>query len=65
MKRPMNQPVIVLTQEERQELKRLARKNKVMDSMTYIVQEDQSRSTWRVLKLVTIQGYPINMWIFT
>ena len=30
MKRPMNQPVIVLTHEEREELKRLARKNKVM-----------------------------------
>ena len=30
MKRPINQPVIVLAQEEREELKRLARKTKVM-----------------------------------
>ena len=67
MKRPMNQPVIVLTHEEREELKRLARKNKVMVCFArrakVILALDEGKSISETARLIDMERRHIYKWI--
>ena len=67
MKRPMNQPVIVLTHEEREELKRLARKNKVMACFArrakVILALDEGKSISETARLIDMERWQIYKWI--
>jgi hypothetical protein len=67
MKRPMNQPVIVLTQEEREELKKLARKNKVMACFArrakVILALDEGKSISETARLIEMERRHIYKWI--
>jgi len=67
MKRPMNQPVIVLTHEEQEELKRLARKNKVMACFArrakVILALDEGKSISETARLIEMERRHIYKWI--
>ena len=67
MKRPMNQPVIVLSEEEREELKRLARKNKVMVCFArrakVILALDEGNSISETARLIDMERRHIYKWI--
>ena len=67
MKRPMNQPVIVLTHEEREELKRLARKNKVMACFArrakVILALDEGKSISETARLIEMERRHIYKWL--
>ncbi len=67
MKRPINQPVIVLTHEEREELKRLARKNKVMVCFArrakVILALDEGKSITETARLIDMERRHIYKWL--
>ena len=67
MKRPINQPVIVLAQEEREELKRLARKTKVMACFArrakVILALDEGKSISETARLIEMERRHIYKWI--
>ena len=67
MKRPINQPVIVLAQEEREELKRLARKTKVMACFArrakVILALDEGKSISETARLIDMERRHIYKWI--
>ena len=67
MKRPMNQPVIVLSEEEREELKRLARKNNVMACFVMraklIMALDEGKSISETARLIDMERRHIYKWV--
>jgi len=67
MKRLTNQPVIVLTHEEREELKRLTRKNKVMACFArrakVILALDEGKSISETARLIEMERRHIYKWI--
>ena len=67
MKRLLNQPVIVLTHEEREELKRLTRKNKVLACFARrakaILALDEGKSISETARLINMERRHIYKWI--